>query len=102
MDNSQAPQTPQPQAPQQPTGPAPQAPVDPQKLTRTGWIVFGISAAVTVIGLVVGFALAASALGFALAGRMGLQAKNKALAITSLVLCGLALALFILAYFTSK
>lgn len=83
--------------PQTPQQPAPQAPVDVAKLVRTGWIVFGIAVALILIGLYFGVALAASAILAAYAGRLGLQAKNKPLAITALTVCGLALLLFLVA-----
>jgi len=89
MDNSNNPQ----QAPQQP---APQAPINVAKTVRNGWIIFGASVVVTIVGLYLGYALAASAIIAALAGRMGLQAKNKPLAITALTFCGLVLLFFIL------
>lgn len=95
MDNSNTPQ----QAPQMP---APQAPLDIQKTVRVGWILFAVSVVVTLVGLFFGYALAASALIAALAGRMGLQAKNKPLAITALVFCGLTLIFFTISYFTSR
>lgn len=93
MDNSS-------NTPQQ--APAPQAPPDVAKTVKTGWILFAVSVVVTLVGLFFGYALAASALIAALAGRMGLQAKNKPLAITALVFCGLTLVFFGLSYFTSR
>lgn len=96
MDNSS--NTPQP-APQ---GPAPQAPINVEKTVKTGWILFTVAVLVTLVGLYFGVALAASALIFAFAGRLGLQAKNKPLAITALVFCGITLLLFIIAYFGSN
>ena len=101
MDNSQTPQptqTPEQQPPAPaPQGPAPQAPTDIAKTVRTGWIVFGVGVVATIIGLIFGVALAISALLFAFAGRLGLQTKNKALAITALTFCGITLLFFILA-----
>lgn len=99
MENSQTPQ-PTPESQQSPS-PAPQTPIDIAKTVRTGWIVFGIGVIVTIIGLLMGFALAISAILFAFAGRLGLQTKNKPLAITALVLCGITLLLFILAIATN-
>lgn len=90
MDNSSP-------TPQQ--APAPQAPLDIAKTVKIGWIVFSVSVIVTVVGLFFGYALAASALLAAFAGRLGLQAKNKPLAVTSLIFCGLTLILFIATYF---
>ncbi len=103
MENSQNPQpTPESQTPSPaPQAPAPQTPVDNAKTVRTGWIIFGIGVIVTIVGLLMGFALAVSAILFAFAGRLGLQAKNKPLAITALVLCGITLLLFILALATN-
>jgi len=103
MDNSSntpqpAPQQPAPQQPA-PQQPAPQAPIDAAKTIRNGWILFAVSVVVTLVGLYFGYALAASALIAALAGRMGLQAKSKPLAITALVFCGLVFLLFTFALF---
>lgn len=95
MDNSS-------NTPQQPQMPAPQAPLDTAKTVKTGWIIFGVAVLVTVIGLFYGVALAASALISAFAGRLGLQAKNKPLAITALVFCGLTFLLFTVTYFGSR
>ena len=74
---------------------APQQPVDIAKTIRNGWILLGVAALVTIVGILYGYALAASAFISAFAGRLGLQAKNKPLAITALVFCGLTLAFFI-------
>lgn len=92
MDNSQ---NQSPDTPSQAPMPAPQQPIDIAKTVRNGWILLGVAALVTIVGILYGYALAASAFISAFAGRLGLQAKNKPLAITALVFCGLTLAFFI-------
>lgn len=86
----------------QQTTPPPQTPVDIQKTVRVGWIVFGVAILVTAVGLYFGYALAASALIAAFAGRLGLQAKNKPLAITALTFCGLALLYFLISIIANQ
>lgn len=52
--------------------------------------------------MILGYALVASAILFAIAGRLGLQSKNKGLAITGITFALLAVALFIFASATSR
>jgi|GEM_PF-3494483 len=91
----------QPQAPQQnmPQPLTPQAPIDIAKTTKIGWALFVLSIVVTGVGLFFGYALAASAIIAAIAGRLGLQVKNKPLAIASITFCILTLAFFTISKF---
>jgi hypothetical protein len=93
--------TPQPDPAQQPPL-TPQQPVDTNKVSRTGWILFSVSVVLTIAGLLFGVALAASAIIAAYAGRLGLQVKNKGLAITAITFAGLNLLLFIAAVLLSQ
>lgn len=74
---------------------APLVPINTQKLARNGWIFLGIGAVVTIVGLILGYALVAGAILFAIAGRLGLQSKNKALSIAGITLAVLSVAFFI-------
>lgn len=91
----------QPQTPPQnmPQPLAPQTPIDIAKTTKVGWALFVLSIVVTGVGLFFGYALAASAIIAAIAGRLGLQVKNKPLAITSIAFCILTLAFFTISKF---
>lgn len=78
-----------------PQAPAP-APLDIAKTIKTGWTVLGVGILAILVGLFYGYALVIAALLCAFAGRLGLQTKNKALAITALIFCGVSLVLFAL------
>lgn len=80
----------------------PPAPANTEKMIKTGWNLVGLSGALIIVGLFFGIALAISALVAAFAARLGLQAKYKPLAVTALVVCVIAFALFTLTYFANR
>ncbi len=96
---TQQPAQPANQPPLMPNAPAPQQPIDAKKAATFGWILVAVSIVTTLVGLYFGYALVASALIAALGGRIGLQTKNKPLAIVALIIAGLNLLLFGLAVF---
>lgn len=68
-------------------------------MIRNGWILFGISVVLTVVLFLFGIVGAISAIVAALAGRMGMQSKNKPLLIAGVTVAVINVVLFGLASF---
>lgn len=104
--------TPQPTQTQAPTpairpelGPEQQpapAPIDTGKKSKTGWILLSLSVAITLIGLYYGYILVLTAILSSYAGKNGLEAKNKPLAIIALTFTAIVFAAWAYSYVVAE